>query len=73
MCRLYLIDMAGNDIDDMLQMCDSVDDILVRVYARRCRPNPKYDLVVKEYHARQEAFAEQVRSYFPVEDEPDEL
>ena len=72
-CRHYVFDMAGNAIDAMLQMCDSVDDFLVRLYARRCRPNPKYDLVVKEYHARQEAYAEKVRTYFPVEDEPDEL
>ena len=30
-------------------------------------------MVVKEYHARQEAFAEKVRQYFAVEDEPEEL
>ena len=57
----------------MLQMSDSVDDFLIQLYSRRCKPNPKYDLVVKEYHARQEAFAEKVRQYFPVEDEPDEV
>lgn len=72
-CRHYVFDMAGNAIDAMLQMCDSVDDFLVRLYTRRCRPNPKYEMVVKEYHARQEAFAEKVRQYFAVEDEPEEL
>lgn len=71
-CRHFVFDMAGNAIDAMLQMCDSVDDFLVQVYTRRCRPNPKYDLIVKEHHARQEAFAEKVRQYFTVEEEPEE-
>ena len=72
-CRHFVFDMAGNAIDAMLQMSDSVDDFLIQLYSRRCKPNPKYDLVVKEYHARQEAFAEKVRQYFTVEDEPEEL
>lgn len=70
-CRNYVFNMAGNAIDAVLQMCDSVDDFLKMLYIRRCQPNPKYDLVVKEYHARQEAFAARVREYFPVEDEPE--
>ena len=39
-CRYYVFDVAGNAIDAILQMCDSVDDFLVRLYTRRCRPTP---------------------------------
>ena len=63
--------MAGNAVDAMLQCCDSVEDFLTMVHCRNCRPNPKYDLIVKEYQARKEAFAEKVKAYFGVEDEPD--
>ena len=68
-CRHYVFDMAGNAIDAMLQICDCVDDFLTLVSSRRCKPNPKYELIVKEYHARQEAYAQKVQSYFTVEDE----
>ena len=71
-CCNYVFNISGNAIDAVLQMCDSVDDFIKRLYIRRCKPNPKYDLVVKEYHARQEAFAEKVRKYFTVESEEDE-
>ena len=70
-CRHYVFDMAGNAVDAMLQCCDSVEDFLTMVSMRTCKPNPKYDLIVKEYHARKEAFAEKVKAYFVVEDEPD--
>ena len=64
-----MFDMAGNAIDAMLQIFESVDDFVCAVKSRRCQPNPKYDLIVKEHQAREEAFAEKVRSYFTVEDE----
>ena len=38
---------------------------------RRCAPNPKYELIVKEHFAREEAFAAKVQEYFTVEDDPD--
>lgn len=70
-CRHYVFDMAGNAVDAMLQCCDCVEDFLTMVSMRTCKPNPKYELVVKEYHARKEAFAEKVKAYFTVEDEPE--
>lgn len=71
-CRHYVFDMAGNAIDAMLQICDNIDDFLTLVECRQCKPNPKYDLIVKEHHARQEAFAEKVKGFFTVEDDTDE-
>ena len=61
--------MAGNAIDAMLQICETVDEFIRMIKCRHCSPNPKYDLIVKEHHARQEAFAERVRQYFTVENE----
>ena len=73
-CRHFVIDMAGNAIDAMLQIYETVDDFVIAVKSRRCAPNPKYDLIVKEHHAREEAFAEKVRRWFTVEeDQEDEL
>ena len=66
-CRHFVIDMAGNAIDAMLQIYETVDDFVMAVKSRRCAPNPKYDLIVKEHHAQEEAFAEKVRRWFPVE------
>lgn len=54
-CRHYVFDMVGNAIDAMLQICDTVEDFLSLVHMRQCKSNPKYELIVKEYHARQEA------------------
>jgi len=71
-CRHFVFDMAGNAIDAMLQIYETVDDFIYAVKARRCQPNPKYELIVKEHQARQEAFAEKVRKYFTVEDEAEE-
>ena len=70
-CRHYVFDMAGNAIDAMLQICDSFEDFVTLVNMRRCAPNPKYELIVKEHFAREEAFAAKVQEYFTVEDEPD--
>lgn len=70
-CRHFVIDMAGNAVDAMLQCCDTVEDFLTLVKTRTCKPNPKYDLIVKEHHARKEAFAEKVKAYFTVEDDPE--
>lgn len=71
-CRHFVFDMAGNAIDAMLQIYESVEDFIYALKSRRCQPNPKYDWIVKEHQARQEAFAEKVRQYFAVEDDPEE-
>lgn len=70
-CKHYVFEMAGNAIDAMLQVCDTFDDFVSMVNMRRCKPNPKYELIVKEHQARKEAFADKVRQWFTVEDDPD--
>ena len=70
-CRHYVFDMAGNAIDAMLQIYDNFDDFLSVLNARQCKPNPKYELLVKEHHARQEAYAERIRKYIDTEDDPE--
>lgn len=71
-CRHYVFEMAGNAVDALLKIY-SVEDFLSLVNCRQCKPNPKYDLIVKEYHARQEAFAERVRSYITLEDDDEDI
>lgn len=68
-CRHYVFDMAGNAIDAMLQICDTFDDFRTLVSNRQCKPNPKYEFIVKEHYARQEAFAQKIKRLFTVEDE----
>ena len=53
----------------MLQICDSFDDFLTLVNNRKCAPNPKYELIVKEHEARKEAYSEKVRTFFTVEED----
>ena len=67
--RHYVVNMAGNAIDAMLQICETVGEFIRMIKCRYCPSNPKYDLIVKEHHARQEAFAERVRQFFTVENE----
>ena len=72
-CKHYVFDMAGNAIDAMLQIYDNFEDFRTALSMRSCAPNPKYDLIVKEHQARQEAFAEKVKLYFDTEDDPEGL
>ena len=65
-CRHYVFEMAGNAIDAMLQIY-SMEDFICLVNARQCAPNPKYELIIKEYHAKQEAWARKVKKFFPEE------
>ena len=71
-CRHYVFDMAGNAIDAMLQIYDSFDDFVSVLNARQCKPNPKYELLVKEHHARQEAWAERVCELMDLRDDDPE-
>ena len=63
-CKHYVFDMAGNAIDAMLSICDSFDDFQTLLKCRTCKPNPKYDLLIKEHHARQEAYAAKLKDLF---------
>ncbi len=67
-CRHYVFEMAGYAIDAMLQIY-SMEDFVSMVHARTCAENPKYELIIKEYHAKQEAWARKVREYIGVEDD----
>lgn len=71
-CRHYVFDMAGNAIDAMVQICDDMDDFMSLLHSRRCKPNPKYELLVKEHHARQEAWAVQIRKFIDTEEDPEQ-
>lgn len=70
-CRHFVFDMAGNAIDAMLQIYDNFEDFCTAVSMRQCKPNPKYELIVREHEARQEAFAQKVKLYFDTEDDPE--
>lgn len=70
-CKHYVFDMAGNAIDAMFRICGNVSDFMTLLSSRRCAPNPKYDRLVDEHYARQEAWAAKVRRYIDIEDSPD--
>jgi phage replication initiation protein len=72
-CKHYVFDMAGNAIDAMLQVYDSFDDFITALSFRNCKPNPKYELIVKEHRAREEAFAKKVERWFKTDDENETL
>lgn len=67
-CRHYVFEMAGNAIDAMLQIY-SMEDFISLVNARQCAPNPKYELIIKEYHAKQEAWARKVKEFISIEED----
>ena len=66
-CKHYVFDMAGNAIDAMLKICGNTDDFYTLLEGRRCKPNPKYERLVDEHFARQEAWAAKVRQYIDVD------
>ena len=66
-CRHYVFEMAGNAVDALLQMYGE-QDFMTLLHNRQAKPNPKYELIVKAHHARQEAWAKKVRSFFTVEE-----
>lgn len=69
-CRHYVFDMAGNAIDALFQIYGP-DEFTTLLNCRRAKPNPKYQLIVKEHHARLEAFAQRVADLLPDDDEDD--
>ena len=72
-CRHYVFEMAGNAIDAMLQICGDMDSFKDMLNLRRCNPNPKYELIVKEHYARQEAWAEKVKAWTTIDEHPENL
>lgn len=67
-CKNYVFNIAGNAVAAMLEILD-YRDFTALVNSRRCAPNPKYELLIKEHHAKQEAYANKMKLLFPVEDE----
>ena len=61
-CKHYVTNMAGNAIAALLD-CYSTDDFLTMIRLRSCAENPKYNLIVKEYHAKQEAYAKRAERF----------
>lgn len=49
-CATYVFDLAGNAVDCMLD-CMGVDEFVKRLKERRCKENPKYDMIRKDYQA----------------------
>ena len=57
---------AASTMSAMLSICDSFEDFQTLLNCRTCKPNPKYDLLIKEHHARQEAYAAKLKGLFGV-------
>lgn len=55
-CRRYVVNQAGNAIDAVLQMY-GVDDFTKMIAQRPTKPNPKYDMVVKQHEEMLKAAA----------------
>ncbi len=61
-CKDYVMNQAGNAIAALIECCESPDDFFTLINGRSCKPNPKYDYMVKEHHAKLEAWAKHVES-----------
>ena len=72
-CKHYVADMAGNAIAAMLEICGSTDEFERLIAARQCKPNPKYDVILKEHHAKLEAFAARARALIQLDDDLEEV
>lgn len=71
-CDHAVFEMWGNAISAEFEMM-GVDDFLLRLSCRTCKPNPKYDLMIKEWHTRQEAYRMRVASMLSDMDADGEL
>lgn len=60
-CRRYVVNMAGNAIACMMEICGSMRDFQVLINSRPCQPNKKYEILIKEHHAHLEALAKEAK------------
>ena len=56
-CKHYVVDMAGNAIAALIEVCGGIDEFEVLIDNRRCLPNPRYDMMLNEYRMRQKQAA----------------
>ena len=59
-CKHYVVDMAGNAIAALMQVCGSLDDFASLIENRTCSPNPKYEIMIREHHAKLELQAREM-------------
>lgn len=59
-CKHYVVDMAGNAIAAMMEICGSMEEFEAMIENRRCKPNPKYELILREHHAHMEQLRREV-------------
>lgn len=53
-CKHFVVDMAGNAIAAMMEVCGSIEEFEDMIDKRRCARNPKYEIMLKEHHAHME-------------------
>ena len=56
-CRHYVVDMAGNAIACMIELSGGIQQFQTLINERVCYPNKKYEILIKEHHAKLEALA----------------
>lgn len=56
-CRRYVVDMAGNAVACMIEISGGVEEFQTLIDRRTCHPNEKYEILIKENHARLENLA----------------
>ncbi|MDD6159987.1 MAG: replication initiation factor domain-containing protein [Oscillospiraceae bacterium] len=67
----YVFDMAGNAIDCALELCGGdISRFMGYLTQRSCKPNPKYEVLKRQYYDYLENIAADAAQWFPVEDDP---
>ena len=68
-CKNYVINQAGNAIDACIQMY-GVDEFIKMIEERETRPNPKYDMIVKQHQlqVRHDELCRKIMQWFGTEE-----
>ena len=53
-CKHFVVDIAGNAIAAMMEVCGSIEEFEAMIDNRTCAPNPKYEIMLREHHAHME-------------------
>lgn len=67
-CRHYVVDIAGNAIATMIEIAGGPDEFANMINARSCAPNPKYEIILNEHHARLQEFEKRVAEQLHLEE-----
>ena len=70
-CKHYVVDMAGNAVAAMIDVCGSLDDFFTLIENRSCAPNPKYEIMLKEHHAYLESLARKTAALVDPDSDPE--